>query len=102
MQFISMDLIGPFDPPSNGYHYTLMVICMLTGYTFCIPLNTKTASKVVQVYIDEVYAKFGGSMKILSDNGTEFKNKLFTDVATELDVEQSLFPSSPSPIQWKN
>ena len=63
-----------FDPSSNGYHYALMVICMITGYTFCIPLKTKTGSDVVQAYIDEVYAKSWGSMKILSDNGTEFKN----------------------------
>ena len=41
MQFIMMDLIGPFDPSSGGYHYALTVICMLTGYTFCIPLKTK-------------------------------------------------------------
>ena len=47
MQFISMDLIGPFVPSSGGHHYTLTVICMLSGYTFCIPLKTKTASKVV-------------------------------------------------------
>ena len=67
-------LIGPFDPSSNGYHYTLAVICMLTGYPFCIPLKIKTSSKVVQTYLDKVYTKFRGSMKILSDNGTECKN----------------------------
>ena len=87
MQFVIMDLIGPFDPPSNGHHYTLTVICMLTGYMFCIILKTKAASKVVQAYIDEVYMKFGESMKILLGNGTEFKNQLFTDVATMLGVE---------------
>ena len=54
MQFISVDLIGPFNPSSDRYHYTLMVICMLTGYTFCVPLRTKTAVEVVQAYIDEV------------------------------------------------
>ena len=52
MQFISMDLIGPFDPSGNGHHYALTVICMLTGYMFCIPLKTKAASEVVQTYID--------------------------------------------------
>ena len=74
MQFISMDFIGPFDPSSNGYHYALIMICMLTGYTFCVPLKTKTTSEVVQADIHEVYAKFGGSVKILSDNRTEFNN----------------------------
>ena len=75
MQFISMDLIGEFHPPTSRKHrYTLTVICMLTGYVFCVPLKTKTAEEVIQAYIDNVYSKFGGSLKILSDNGTEFKN----------------------------
>ena len=77
MEFISMDLIGEFYPPSNlGYKYALTVICMLTGYVFCIPLKSKQANEVLQAYIDNIYAKFGGLLKILSDNGTEFKNKL--------------------------
>ena len=78
MEFISMDLIGEFHPPSTkGHKYTLNVICMLTGYTFCIPLKTKTATEVVKAYVDNIYAKFGGSLKILSDNGTEFKSVIY-------------------------
>ena len=62
MDFISMDLIGEFHPPSKkGHRYALTIICMLTGYVFCIPLKMKTASEVIQAYIDNVYAKFGGS-----------------------------------------
>ena len=85
MQFISMDLIGEFHPPTTkGKRYALTVICMLTGYVFCIPLKTKTAEEVLQAYIDNVYSKFGGSIKILSDNGTEFKNKIFEQVAARV------------------
>ena len=74
-----MDLIGEFHPPTSKKH----MICFDSnlyvnrGYVFCVPLKTKTAEEVIQAYIDNVYAKFGGSLKILSDNGTEFKNKLF-------------------------
>ena len=92
MQFISMDLIGEFHPPTSKKHrYALTVICMLTGYVFCVPLKTKTAEEVIQAYIDNVYAKFGGLLKILSDNGTEFKNKLFGQIAKELGVEYKLY-----------
>ena len=92
MQFISMDLTGEFHPPtSKGKKYALTVICMLTGYVFCIPLKTKTAEEVLQAYIDNVYAKFGGSLKILSDNGTEFKNKVFEQVAKELGVVYKIY-----------
>ena len=38
-----------------------------------------------------VYSKFGGSIKILSDNGTEFKNELFTQIAKELGVEYKIY-----------
>ena len=39
MDFISMDLIGGFHQPSTkGHRYALTTICMLTGYTSCIPL----------------------------------------------------------------
>ena len=92
MQFISMDLIGEFHSPTSRKHrYTLTVICMLTGYIFCVPLQTKTAEEVIQAYIDQVYSRFGGSLKILNDNGTEFKNKLFEQVAKELGVEHKLY-----------
>ena len=92
MQFISMDLIGEFHPSTSQKHeLTLTVICMFTGYVFCVPLKTKTAEEVIQAYIDHVYARFGGLLKILSDNGTEFKNKLFEQVVKELGVEYKLY-----------
>ena len=46
MEFISMDLIGELHPlSSKGYKYALTVICMLSGYVFCVPLYTKTAER---------------------------------------------------------
>ena len=67
--------LGEFHPKSStGNAYALTVICMLTGYTFCVPIKTKTTSEVVQAYIDNAHSKFGGSSCISSDNGTEFKN----------------------------
>ena len=91
LQFISMDFIGPFDPSSNGHHYVLTVICMLTGCMICIPLKIKAASEVAQAYIDEIYTQFEGSMKILSGNGKEFKNQLLTDIGTWLGVEHRAY-----------
>ena len=54
-------------------------------------MKTKTAEEVTQAYIDKVYSKFGGSLKTLNDNGTEFKNKVFEQVAKELGVEYKLY-----------
>ena len=96
-----MDLIGDFYPPSKlGYKYALTVICMLTGYVFCVPLKSKQAGEVIQAYIDNVYAKFGGSLKILSDNGTEFKNKLFEELGVKHKIYTAPYrPSSNGRIE---
>ena len=53
---------------------------------------------MVQAYVGEIYAKFGGSVKILSVNGTELKSQLFTEVTTQLEVECKVY-SSPYHLQ---
>ena len=48
-----MALSGELNPKSKaGNCYSLTVICILTGYTFYIPLMSRAASEVVQVYVD--------------------------------------------------
>ena len=91
MDFICMDLIGEFHPlTSRGHRYALTAVCMLTGFTWCVPLKTKTAEEVAKAYMDHIYCNFGGSIKILTDNRTEFKNKLFKEVISKLGMEFSI------------
>ena len=91
MDFICMDLIGEFLPlTSHGHHYALTAVCMLTGFTWCVPLKTKTVEEVAKAYMDHIYSNFGGSIKILMDNRTEFKNKLFKEVINKLGTEFSI------------
>ena len=86
-----MDLIGEFHPPtSHGHRYALTAVCMLTGFMWCVPLKTKTAEEVAKAYMDHIYSNFGGSIKILTDNGTEFKNKLFKELVEKLGTELSI------------
>ena len=92
MKFISMDIIGEFNPPSErGNKYALTVICMHTGFTFCIPIPDKSAATVAKAYINSVYCWFGASHKILTDNGKEFKNALLNEVAKEIGVEHKIY-----------
>ena len=93
MEFIAMDLIGEFHPASSkGNRYAVTAVCMLTGFTFCIPLKSKRAEDMIKAYIDHICCPFGPSKKILTDNGTEFKNKLWTDVFKKLRTEQKFTP----------
>ena len=69
MDFISMDLIGEFYPPSTrGNCYALTIICMLTGWVRCVPIPEKTANAILKAYLKNVHHVFGPSRKILSNN----------------------------------
>ena len=103
MDFISMDLIGKFNPPSSqGNKFTLMVICMLSGWTWCIPIVDKSAPVIVQAYLKNVHHLFRPSRKILSYNGSEFKNQLFETIAQELGIEHKVYspPFHPQSNGW--
>ena len=89
MDFIAMDLIGEFHPPSSqGNRYALTGVCMLTGFTWCIPIKSKKATDVARAYMQHVYSILGGSTKILTDNRTEFKNEVFKEVLLKLGTEK--------------
>ena len=92
MEFVSMDLIGEFHPPSSkGNRYALTAVCMLKGYTFCIPIRNKSAEEIVTAWRNHITFLFGVCRKLLMDNGTEFKNDLFSRVAKQLGVERKIY-----------
>ena len=92
MDFISMDLIRKFNPPrSQGNNFLLTVICMLSSWTWCIPIVDKSVPVIVQAYLKNVHHLFGPSRKILSNNGSEFKNQLFETIAQELGIEHKVY-----------
>ena len=45
-------------------------------------------SDVVRAYMQHVYSVLGGSTKILIDNGTEFKNEVFSNMLQQLGTEK--------------
>ena len=93
MQFICMDLVGPIQPASSrGNRYMLIVIDMLTGFTIAVPIPDKSANTVCGAYCDHVFCVFGGSSRILTDNGSEFKNKEMKEICDTLGIKQIFSP----------
>ena len=100
MEFISMDLVSEFHPPSSkGNRYALTAVCMLTGYTFCIPIKNKSAEEIMTTWRNHIAFPFGVCRKLLMDNRTELKNNLFSRVTKELGVERKIYspPYRPQP-----
>ena len=104
MEFIWIDLICEFYPPSSkDNRYALTAVCMLTGFTFCIPIKNKTAEEVVTAWRNHISFLFGVCRKLLTDNGTEFKNDLFSQVAEQLGVERKIYtPPILTTVKWEN
>ena len=66
-------------------------VCMLTGYTFCIPIKNKSAEEIATAWRNHIAFPFGVCRKLLTDNGTEFKNDLISRVAEQLGVERNIY-----------
>ena len=93
MESICMDLVGPIHPPnSRGNKYVLTVIDMLTGFTMAVPIKNKNAETICEAYRDNIYCVFGGSSRILMDNGSEFKNQEMKQVCETLGVKHIFSP----------
>ena len=63
---------------------------MLTGFTFCIPIKNKSAEEVVTPWENHISFPFRVCRKLLSDNGIDLKNDLFTHVAEQLGLERKI------------
>ena len=89
MQLICMDLVGPISlVTSRGNRFILTYIDMLTGFTVAVPIKDKSASTVCDTYRAHIYCMFGGSVQILTDNGTEFKNEQMDELCKQLDIKR--------------
>ena len=92
MEFVSMDLIGEFHPPSSkGNRYALTAVCMCTGYMFYKPLKNKTVEEIMTAWRNHIAFPFDVCRKLQTDNGTEFKNDLLSRVAEQLGVERKIY-----------
>ena len=92
-EFICMDLVGPIHPPSSrGNKYVLTVIDMLTGFTIAVPIKNKNPEMICVAYWDNIFCVFGGSSRMLTDNGSEFKNNEMQEVCDTLGLKHIFSP----------
>ena len=54
--------------------------------------QTRERETVCQAYRDHVYCTFGGSSRILTYNGTEFRSKEMKQICDELEIKQVFSP----------
>ena len=57
-----------------------------------VPIPNKNSETICNAYRDNIYCTFGGSSRILTDNGSEFKNKEMQQVCETLGVKHIFSP----------
>jgi hypothetical protein len=70
----SVDLAGPFQPPTpNSNTYVMIAIEHYTKQVEAVPLPNKESATVAQAFLSHVLARYGSCAEVISDNGTEFE-----------------------------
>ena len=87
-EMVAMDIVGPLPITSNGNRYILTIMDYFTRYVHAIPLKRITAGTVAKAIIDNWILKYGTPDAILSDNGTQFKNRVLEKIYQILNIKQ--------------
>ena len=84
---IHIDLTGPLTTTTLGNKYIVVMKDALTRYVETAAIKDKSADLVVDAFIQCVVYRHGAVGTLVSDNGREFVNKLFAQVAQLLKIK---------------
>ena len=82
--------MGPFLPGRKGERYILSIIDCFSRYLILVPLKDHTATSVSRAIYERVIRYFGCPQKILSDKGTEFTGKIWSELLELFGIQQLL------------
>lgn len=84
---VVIDTIGPLPQSNYGNKYSLTLMCDLSKYLVSIPIPDKSASTVARAIFENFILVYGKMHTLISDQGTEFKNELLTELCKFLKIE---------------
>lgn len=90
-EMVSIDLMGPFVRSSKQNTYLFVAYDFFTKFPILIPIRTATARKIVELTENEIFLSQGIPKTLIVDNGTQFKSKLFKELADEYKVKNIFF-----------
>jgi len=85
-QRVNIDLFGPLKTSGHGKK---MVLCMTDVFTKYMELVTLEAETTGEALFIKWICRFGTPLEIVSDNGTEFRNKQATELYKRLNIKHT-------------
>lgn len=97
MERIHMDLTGVLPTTEGeGNKYILVIKDFKTKYVWLYPIKDKNATTVAQIILNDLIPFWGAPELIVTDKGTEFKNKLLKEITELFSIEKiNTTPSNP-------
>ena len=88
MEKIAIDILGPLPISQNGNRVVLVLVDCFSKWTEAYALPNQEASSITNVIVNEFICRFGTPLQILSDQGTNFQSKLFSEVCNLLMIDK--------------
>uniref|UniRef100_A0A8C6LK80 Gypsy retrotransposon integrase-like protein 1 n=1 Tax=Nothobranchius furzeri TaxID=105023 RepID=A0A8C6LK80_NOTFU len=82
---VILDCVGPLPPSRTGKRFLLTLMCSATRFPEAIPLNSITTRSIIRA-LTHFFSIFGLPKVIQTDQGTNFKSKLFKQVTKTLGI----------------
>ena len=87
-QKIYMDMVGPLPETTSGNKLILTVQDDFSKFMLCAPMPDGEASTVAKVFFSEVIARYGVPSILVTDNGTNFMSKVFSETCKLLGIKK--------------
>ncbi|KAK4283985.1 hypothetical protein QN277_000879 [Acacia crassicarpa] len=78
-----MELKGP-----RQFRWLIVAVDYFTKWIEAEPLTTITSARIRRFFRHNIVSRFGIPAKVVTDNGTQFMDKRFQDMMSDLDVRQ--------------
>lgn len=102
---IAIDLLK-LPQTTEGHKYLLVAIDHFSRFSVLVPIVDKQATTVAKALIDEVFCKYNTPKVLISDNGTEFNNKILEAICKEYQVDKvntmAYHPASNGMVERQN
>jgi len=91
---IFLDIVGPLPTTLSNNNYILTMQDDLTKYTLGVPIHNHQANTVAEAFVVHFVCVHGIPGTILTDQGTDFLSKTFTEVCKLLKINKSILALS--------
>ena len=81
-----MDILGPFPRAVGGYWFLYVAIDKFTKWPEVTPVANITKKSGVAC-LKSIVCRFGVPNRIIADNGTQFKSRLFQEYCEDIGIQ---------------